>query len=66
MEMELKQRILVLIVLEEARDRVSPGEAPTFYVNNKKEQDSLALVMSRTLMAMAHDLENGVYMLVKH
>lgn len=66
MDVELKQRILALIVLEEARDRVSPGEAPAFYVKTKKEQEWLALVMSRTLMAMAHDLENGVYMLVKH
>lgn len=66
MEVLLKQRILVLIVLDEARNRVSPGEAPTFYVNTKEEQEWLALIMSRTLMAMAHDLENGIYMLVKH
>ena len=66
MQVELKQRILALIILDEVRDRVAPGEAPAFYAQDKEEQEKLALYLSRTLMAMAHDLENGVLMLVKH
>ncbi len=60
------ESILALVVLEEVRDNVSSGKAPAFYVTTKKEQERVALLVSRIIKAMVHDLENGVYILVKH
>lgn len=57
--------ILATIVLEEAKDKVRGG-VPIYVTETKEEQEKIALIMSRILNAMAHDLENGVYILVRH
>ena len=60
------ESIVAIVVLEEVRDNVSSGKAPAFYVSNKKEQDRVALLVSPIIKAMVHDLENGIYILVRH
>lgn len=63
MSREITQTILAVVTIKE--DLVAGG-APIFYAKNEKEQKRLALYLSRILKAMAHDLENGIYILVKH
>jgi hypothetical protein len=58
--------ILAVVVVEEAKAKVAGGSAPVFIVKDKEEQEKIALILSRIIKAMAHDLENGVYILVKH
>ena len=57
--------VLAVVVLREAKDKVAGG-MPIFIVETKEEQEKVALIMSRILKAMAHDLENGVYFLTRH
>ena len=57
--------ILAVIVLEEAKTKVAGG-VPIFIVWDREEQEKLALLLSRILKAMAHDLENGVFILTRH
>ncbi len=57
--------ILAVVVLEEAKDKVGGG-LPIFIVDTKEAQEKIALILSRILKAMAHDLENGVYILTRH
>ncbi len=66
MDIEQKGKILAIVVLAGARNKVKPGGAPIFIAENEEEQEKIALNLSRTLKAMAHDLENGVYILMKH
>lgn len=57
--------ILAVVVLKEIKDNVGGG-APIFTVATKEEQEKIALILGRILNAMAHDLENGVYILTRH
>ncbi|KUK12687.1 MAG: Uncharacterized protein XD51_0382 [Moorella sp. 60_41] len=63
---ELRGSILAVIALLEARDKVAGGGAPVFFVENEDERQKLGLTLSRALDAMAHDLENGVLIIVRH
>ncbi len=62
--MELDKYILAVIALDPAR--VSGGGAPVFHAVNKEEQDKIALYLARITEGVVHDLENGIYILVKH
>lgn len=42
------------------------GGAPIFIARNEEEQKRIALILSRVLKGMVHDLENGTYIIVKH
>lgn len=55
-----------IIVTEDSKNKVLPGGTPVFIAENEREQQQLATVFSRVLKAMAHDLENGVLIIVKH
>jgi hypothetical protein len=63
--MSTEQKKIVAIVTVD-KNKVSPGAPPVFYASNKEEQRNTALLISRVTGAMAHDLENGVWILVKH
>ncbi|MGB9802578.1 capping complex subunit for YIEGIA [Desulfofundulus sp.] len=56
-------RILAVVTLN--MDIVAGG-APIFFARNQEEQEKMARYLARTLDAMVHDLENGVYVIVKH
>jgi hypothetical protein len=63
MAREITQTILAVVTIKED---IVAGGAPIFYAKDQEEQERLALYLSRILKAMVHDLENGVYILVKH
>ncbi|MCR3921066.1 MAG: hypothetical protein NUK65_00915 [Firmicutes bacterium] len=39
---------------------------PVFYAETEDEMAKMATILSRILEAVAHDMENGVYIIVKH
>ncbi len=45
---------------------VGSGGAPVFVVRDRAEQDRIATYLARITGGIVHDLENGVYILVKH
>lgn len=62
-EVELREVILAAVTLEPG---LVGGGVPVFVVRTREEQERLSLFLSRILKAMAHDLENGVFIIVKH
>ena len=56
--------ILAVITLDPAL--VGGGGAPVFIARDRIEQDRIATYMARITEGVVHDLENGVYILVKH
>ena len=63
----MKEKGLQLIIAtEESKSKILPGGAPVFLTSNEDEQQKLATALSRILRAGAHDLENGLMILVKH
>ncbi|HZW82292.1 MAG TPA: hypothetical protein VFF14_02565 [Candidatus Deferrimicrobium sp.] len=63
MQVALQDSILAVITTETAN---VAANVPVFFVASKEEQERLALLLSRIMNAMAHDLENGVFIIVKH
>lgn len=61
----MKDTILATIVTQENQDKVQ-GMNSIFIVRNEIEQQRTALLLSRILKAMSHDLENGVTIIVQH
>lgn len=59
-----KKTILAVITLDEKK--VRGGGAPVFLTKDQKELEKISLYLSRVLNGAIHDLENGVYIIVKH
>lgn len=59
----MDESILAAVTLNEAK---ITGDVPIFHVDSEEEREKLANMLSRILKAMVHDLENGVYILVRH
>jgi len=57
--------IVACVVLQEKKENIS-GEIPTFLVQDKSEQERVCMLLAKILKAMIHDLENGIYLIVKH
>ncbi len=55
----------ILAVISIDRTRVGGG-APIFYVQNEEEAAELAVLISNIFGAAAHDLNNGVLIIVRH
>ncbi len=62
--MNLEKYILAVITMD--REKVSAGGAPIFFAANKEEQEKIAVTLARITEGVIHDLENGVFILVKH
>lgn len=62
--MSSEERILAAVALKD-REKVT-GAVPIFLVEDQVEQQRVCLLLSRILKGMAHDLENGTYIIVKH
>ncbi|NPV28624.1 MAG: hypothetical protein HPY58_02995 [Firmicutes bacterium] len=60
---ELIGMILAVIALDPG---LVAGGAPVFVARSREEQERMALVLSRILKGMVHDLENGLLIIVKH
>lgn len=63
MEVSIKEEILAIITAYPEKVR---GNIAIFITENDHESEHIALLLSRILKAMVHDLENGVYIVVKH
>ncbi len=62
--MELEKYILAIITTKP--EKVSGGGTPVFIAQTNEEQDKIALILARVTEGVIHDLENGVYLLVRH
>ena len=61
----LRDTILAAIVTRRYADKVQ-GMNSIFIVEDEEERQRTALLLSRILKAMSHDLENGVTIIVQH
>lgn len=61
----MKDTILAVVVTRQNMDKVQ-GMTSVFIAEHETEQQRTALLLSRILKAMSHDLENGVTILVQH
>jgi hypothetical protein len=63
MKTSLSKYILAAVTLDRT---LVGGGVPIFVARDRPEQDRIATTLARITTAVAHDLENGVYVLVKH
>ncbi|MFZ5943475.1 MAG: capping complex subunit for YIEGIA [Bacillota bacterium] len=63
MEVALKEQILAAVT---SNPEKVMGNLPVFITKDQSEAEKISLLLSRILKAMTHDLENGVYIIVKH
>lgn len=63
MKTSISNYILAVITLDAA---LAGGGAPLFLARDRSEQDRIATYLARVTGGVVHDLENGVYILVKH
>ncbi|MHB1127295.1 MAG: capping complex subunit for YIEGIA [Bacillota bacterium] len=64
METLIQGSILAIVTTDQTK--VIPGGAPVFIAKDEEEQEKLSLYLARVLDSMAHDLENGVHVIVRH
>lgn len=64
MEITIEKAILAIITLD--NERVLPGGVPVFVTRNEEELQRTAFLLEKILDGIAHDLENGVLIIVKH
>ncbi|HPF20248.1 MAG TPA: hypothetical protein PLC88_02785 [Syntrophomonas sp.] len=55
----------ILAIVCRRPEKVS-GACPTFIAASQEEQQNICLLLARILGGIVHDLENGVYIIVKH
>lgn len=55
----------ILAVITKEKENVGGG-APIFVVEDDDAQQKIALYLSRILQGVAHDLENGTFIIVRH
>ena len=60
---ELEHFILAIVTADPEKVR---GSGPLFVASNPEEQQKISLPLARILGGIVHDLENGVYIIVKH
>ncbi|MDK2810242.1 MAG: hypothetical protein PWR27_951 [Petroclostridium sp.] len=64
MSTEIKNIITAIVTHD--REKVQSGFAPIFYSTSETESEKLALYLAKITQGMVHNLENGVYLIVKH
>lgn len=57
---------IMAVVATEANRQTVAGGAPIFIANDADHQQKVAFKLEKILDASAHDLENGIVILVKH
>jgi hypothetical protein len=55
----------ILAIVASDRQKISGGGCPVFHCR-EEESENLCLLLSRVLDGVTHDLQNGVYVIVKH
>lgn len=64
MDNGLKEYILAVVCQD--MGKVNPGGCPVFFAANNEEQERTSLLLARIMGGIVHDLENGLYIIVKH
>ncbi len=61
----MNDTILAAVTTDAYADKVQ-GSVAIFIAENTAEQERTAMLLSRIMRGMSHDLENGVYIIVRH
>jgi hypothetical protein len=64
LDTSLKEAILAIITPDPAK--VGGGGCPIFLVQDQKEMEKTSMLLARVLGGMVHDLENDVFIIVRH
>ncbi|MDD3838951.1 MAG: hypothetical protein PHP06_00055 [Clostridia bacterium] len=64
MDVGIKKSIVAVVTTHP--DKVGAGGVPCFYAKDEEEMEKIAMYLTRITYGMVHDLENGVYIIVKH
>ena len=60
----IQNYILAIVTLHP--DKIKGGGAPVFIVDTEEQLQRTAFLIEKIMVAMAHDLENGTLILVRH
>ncbi|TCS84128.1 capping complex subunit for YIEGIA [Tepidibacillus fermentans] len=60
----IQNYILAIVTINE--DKVKSGSAPIFIAKSEEELQRTAFLLEKILDGMAHDLENGTLIIVRH
>lgn len=63
--MDIKLEDYILAAVSSDPDKVK-GNCPLFVAGDAAEQERISLLLARILGGVVHDLENGVYVIVRH
>ncbi|MCK8826546.1 hypothetical protein MWH25_02115 [Natroniella acetigena] len=63
--METKD-LKAFVMKKENKEKIENGGTPVFYASDDDELEYIAMLMARITDTMAHDLGNGVYILINH
>ncbi len=61
----MNDTILAAVTTDAYADKVQ-GSVAVFIAENPAEQERTAMLLARIMRGMSHDLENGVYIIVRH
>lgn len=64
--METSLSKYILAVISRDPSLIAGGGTPVFIARDQVEQDRIATYLARITEGVVHDLENGLYILVKH
>lgn len=64
--MEINKYILAIVMQGQQREKVGAYGAPVFYADSQAEQDKIATYLARITSGVVHDLENGIFIIVRH
>ncbi|NLT20488.1 MAG: hypothetical protein GXY16_05765 [Syntrophomonadaceae bacterium] len=64
MDNGLRDFILAIVTMDYSL--VQGGGCPVFLAENATQQNKISMLLARILGGIVHDLENGVYLIVKH
>lgn len=57
--------LLAVVITDTEKDKIT-GDIPIFIASDQAEKEKISRFLSRSLDAMVHDLDNGVYYIVRH
>lgn len=64
MDVSIQNSILAIVTC--TPEKITGGGCPVFLAEDQAEMEKIGLYIARVLGGIVHDLENGVYFIVKH
>lgn len=64
MDIQMQDYLLAIITINP--ESVKGAGCPVFLATDEEQQQKISLLLARILAGDVHDLENGVYVIVKH